>query len=241
MTMLNKKRSINVFDDEDIKQKYNELKYKYTKLLSENAALKLELNMYKNIVRSKFLEDIQSKVIEDNVKRDEEAFRENTVLNLKKIIMEKDLEISKLRGKTPILETPKFNKVVDDKIIDDTFLSLVLYKSFKIIQFHAIKNSVEDISIEDKTVKTLLNLTPDKVLKKEITPDELNSFSKYFPLISNFIKERVEKDYNSLISSSILGNNMRRICEIMNYIFGEKYIKEDDMKNIESFSNKIIK
>lgn len=239
--MLNKKRNINVFDDEDIKQKYDELKYKYEKVISENAALKLELNMYKGIVRSKFLEDIKNKVIEDNTTRDEEAFREKTIFNLKTIIKEKELEILKLKGKTPNLETPQFNKIVNDKIVDDTFVSLTLYKSFKIIQFHAIKNSVEKVGVEDKTIKALLNLAPDKVFEKEITPDELSSFSKYFPAICNFIKEKVEKDYNSLTSSGIIGYNMRRICEIMNYVFGEEYFKEIDIKNIENFSNKIIK
>lgn len=240
--LLNKKRNIDNYNYEEIKQKYKELEYKYDKVIHENAALKLELSVYKNITYTKFFNDIQNKVISENTERDEESFKENIILDLKNKIKEKDLEILKLKGKSTVLETPKFNKVVDDKIIDDTFISMVLYKSFKIVQFHAIKNSVEKVGIKkDKTITALLNLTPDKVAEKQITPDEIESFSKYFPMISNFIEEKVEKDYDSLKSSNLLGDNMKKICEIMNYILEEKHIGENDIKNIENFSNKIIK
>lgn len=240
--MLNKKRNIDTYSNEEIKQKYKELEYKYEKVINENAALKLELSVYKNITYTKFFNDIQNKVINENIKRDEESFKENVILDLKNKIREKDLEISKLKGKHIIAETPKFNKVVDDKIIDDTFISMVLYKSFKIIQFHAIKNSIEKVGIKkDKTITALLNLTIDKVAEKQITQDEIDSFSKYFPMISNFIENKVEKDYDSLKSSNLLGDNMKKICEMMNYVLEEKHIGENDIKNIESFSNKIIK
>lgn len=240
--MLNKKRNIDTYNDEEIKQKYKELEYKYEKVVHENAALKLELSVYKNITYTNFFKDIQNKVINENNKRNEEAFKEDIILDLKSQIKEKELEILKLKGKLTITETPKFNKVADDKIIDDTFMSMILYKSFKIVQFHAIKNSIEKVGLKkDKIIQALLNLTPEKVAEKQITPDEIDSFSKYFPMISNFIENKVEKDYESLVHSNLLGENMKKICELMNYILGEKHIKDDDIKNIESFSNKIIK
>lgn len=242
MIMLNKKRNIDTYNFEEIKQKYKELEYKYDKVIHENAALKLELDVYKNITYTKFFKDIQNKVIDESAKRDEETFKENIVLDLKIKIKEQELEISRLKGKFANTETPKFNKVIDDKIIDDTFISMILYKSFKIVQFHAIQNSIEKFGIKkDKIITALLNLTPDKVAEKQITPDEINSFSKYFPMISNFIEKKVEKDYSVLESSNLLGDNMKKICEIMNYVLEEEHIGENDIKNIESFSNKIIK
>lgn len=192
---------------------------------------------------TQILNGIKDKIIEENEERNNDVFKEVVILNLKKTIKEKDLEISRLKGKNiPILETPKFNKLVDDKMIDDTFISLVLYKSFKIIQFHAIKNSIEKVGItSDKTIKALLNLTPEKVFEKGIKPEEVESFVKYYPMIDNFIREKVEKDYDSLKSSNVLGSNIRKICELLNEILGKEHIKKSEMINIENFSNKIIK
>lgn len=240
--MLNKKRNIDTYNYEELKQKYKELEYKYDKVIHENAALKLELDVYKNITYTKFFKDIQDKVINENKERDEEAFKEKVILDLKIKIKEQELEISRLKGKFVNTETPKFNKIIDDKIVDDTFITMTLYKSFKIVQFHAIKDSVEKVGIKkDKIITALLKLTPDKVSEKKITPDEINSFSKYFPMMNDFIEKKVEKDYETLTASNLLGENMKKICEIINYISGENYIEENDIKNIESFSNKIIK
>ena len=225
-----------------IKKNIEKLRKIKSKYISNNNQLKKEKKYIGKYVYKKIKKEIMidNKII--NNEREKESFTENIRLDIKNKIKEKDIEILKLKGKSTVLETPKFNKVVDDKIIDDTFISMILYKSFKIVQFHAIKNSIEKVGVKkDKTITALLNLTPDKVAEKQITPDEIDSFSKYFPMISNFIEEKVEKDYESLKSSNLLGDNMKKICEIMNYILEEKHIGENDIKNIENFSNKIIK
>lgn len=241
---MNKKK---LRDNETIEEAYDKLKYKYERVVSENVALKLELKMYKSKLCFEILKDIKKDVTDENNKREKEIFEEQVVLDLKNALYRKNMEIEKMKkmiekndDDTISYNTPNFNGF--DKMIDDTYKIMKMSKTLYIVQYHGIKNAINEVNLTShKTIVALLKMTDEKMKEKGITIEEVNSFTKNYPMMHDFIKKKVDAQYSLISNSDAIGESMKELCNLINDIFGTNYISEKDVKNIVSFSNKITK
>lgn len=242
---MDKKTQRNMNNNEDIYELYNQLKYKYSRIMCENAALKLELKIYKTQLVKNITNDVNKEILEESRDREKKMFREYTIMQLKNQIHEKEEELKKYKNVSytdrKIENSGEINR--KDIYVNETLKCLSLSRSLDIVKLYGLKKAFDynkTINSEN-IIDSILNLTPEEINKKNLKTDEIFAFTQHYPMIKKFIEEKTKTCCIDTGLLGFVGSEVMEICKMINEIYGEDYIKKIDIERIGDFCNKIIR